>query len=166
MHHRICALGIEWVHRIEPLLYKVFSVTSDDRLDRPSPLAFRARSIRKLIASNRAQHLHDHVHHIYFWSPFPMEFIIDVLSMFDTVVDLVLIGSRGLLPMLRGLPLQRLAWMSCSPAHLRSSHNPYSPISHISIFGTLTAEGGTLGGRAAHRCHSSPIWPSGELTSR
>jgi hypothetical protein len=38
-----------------------------------------------------------------------MEFIIDVLSMFDTVVDLVLLGSRGLLPLLRGLPLQRLA---------------------------------------------------------
>lgn len=43
--------------------------------------------------------------------------------------------------------------MSCSPAHLRASH--------ISIFGTLTAEDGTLCGLAVHRCHTSS--PLGKL---
>jgi hypothetical protein len=38
-----------------------------------------------------------------------MGFIIDVLSVLDSTVDLVLIGSRGLLPLLKDLPLQRLA---------------------------------------------------------
>jgi hypothetical protein len=85
-------------------------------------------------------------------------------SLCSTLVDLVLLCSRVLLPMLRGLPLQRLAVDELFAGTPPKFTQPL--FSHLTHLHLRDFNNGTLGGRAMHRCHSSPIWPSGELTSR
>ncbi|KAJ6535128.1 hypothetical protein B0H19DRAFT_1185048 [Mycena capillaripes] len=99
---------------MEPLLYKVLTIYSTRRgtLRQIFP-RYPSNALAHLFDGRSTSFFHDHVRHICFVDYHSPEFIAKVLSACDATVNLMflheMMGDPTLLPILDGLPLQRLS---------------------------------------------------------
>ncbi|KAJ7758815.1 hypothetical protein DFH07DRAFT_772388 [Mycena maculata] len=123
---------------IEPLLYRALYLSWREPQDPGS--RFPPTVIYDLLGTKPASFFHDHVRHVCFRNYHPAELIAEVLYACDATVNLSfldLMGGPILLPILGGLPLQRLSaclqYLFHGEDGIDFSHPLFAQITHLDI---------------------------------